>query len=148
MALPRRWERGDGSCAAVTPRENHLRAVRVGAITWAAYRATLDRSLAWAAEINRLAPGQLSYVSRAELEADGRARARPVPESASLLCACAAPGPKRRNHPCHLEIVAPYLVVAGWDVRLWDRWLVAGPTGVTDATTGETYDPASYGWTT
>lgn len=123
----------------------------------AGYRDALDRSLTWAAEIDRLAPARLSYVTVAGAEEDGRARSRPVPESASLLCGCAAPGSPRRAHPCHLELLTPFLVLAGWDVVLWGRRVTActdtwdGPEGgyytaVIYDDDGQPFDATAYGW--
>jgi len=80
----------------------------------------------------------------------------------TLFCACAAPDSPRRKHPCHVEILAPYLVRAGWDAVIWGRRLTLRIERATTtregvvvrperrtvvwAGTPERFDPAAYGW--
>jgi len=174
MALPRRWEHGDGRVAVAAPFEGDLRAVQsTGDL--AAYRAACERRWLTFAELGRFKPGVLCLVSAASSEEDGRAHARPVADGDTLFCACAFPDSPRRKHPCHLEIFAPFLVRAGLDVVLWGRRLTletydeavccgnGAPDGyggqeccgnaerhtverVVWADTSATYDPAAYGW--
>jgi len=51
-------------------------------------------------------------------------RHMPVRGGDTLFCACAAPGSSRRTRWCHLEILAPWLVRAGWEVVLYGRRLI------------------------
>ena len=173
MALPRRWEHGDGRVSVAAPFEDDLRAVQATG-NLAAYRAACERRWSAFAEMGRYDPGVLYLVSVASGEEDGRAHTRPVADGDTLFCACAAPDSPRRTHPCHLEILAPFLVRAGSDVVLWGRRMtlethdeaVCCGVGVPSygereccgnpechtverviwADTGREYDPVEFGW--
>lgn len=61
------------------------------------------------------------------------------PES-TLVCHCMPPGRRPAGQDfCHLEIWAPYLAWAGWEVELYGRTLVRGEEGAVWADTGDAY---------
>jgi len=152
MALPRRWEHGDGRVAVAAPFEDDLRAVQATG-DLAAYRAACERRWQTFAELGRFERDRFRCVVHAD--PGPRPTQSPVVDGDTLFCACAAPDSPRWKHPCHLEILAPFLVRAGWDVVLWGRrieWtcpdVFYSPESerAVYADTGETYDPATYGW--
>jgi len=113
-----------------------LHAVREGRITMAQYRGECERD--WGARLDAgwLSPGELAGVDGGVLEGGD-----------TLFCSCARPGSDRRTHPCHLEIYAPFLLIAGWGVMLWGRPLRLGPQLMPfRANTDERYDPREMGW--
>ena len=162
MALPRWFERGDGRCHDAAPAVQDLIEVqRSGDL--ARYRVACEDR--WA--------NYLAAVRLHALPADGPGWGltyclpgtedhAPVEDGDTLFCSCAAPGSPRWKHPCHLEILAPYLVRAGWDVVLWGRRLTLRIERATTtregavvrperrtvvwAGTPDRYDPAAYGW--
>jgi len=121
MALPRSWEVGDGLCDVVAPDPELLRRVKGGTMAIREYLVAYEERVA--ARADRLRPGVLAFDAVAPrgryLVADGD----------SLLCACAAPAtdplaalfalPDLSRHPCHLEVLAPFLALQGWSVRLY-----------------------------
>ncbi len=76
----------------------------------------------------------------------------------TLCCTCARPDSPKREHPCHLELLAPFLVMAGWDVVLHGRRLTSalltvgpdagtvGPVYTDGDNAGEPMHPEDYGW--
>ena len=129
MANPRSHERGVGRCYPAAPARDDLFAVMSGRITEAQYRNLCEVRFAAFDERRYYEPSHLGYKPPG-------ADSVPVNGGDTLVCGCArwAPG-KVREHPCHLELLAPFLARAGWAVVLW----------------GRPYDPAlhtpeSFGW--
>lgn len=123
MAAPRQWEHGDGRVDRCAPTLSALRLVQATG-DLAGYRAILDDR--WTSLAEYLRPGALLIDDQGgDWEGVGPAPARLVRDGDTLLCACARPDSKARVHPCHLELLAPHLVRAGWDVVLWGQrmWL-------------------------
>lgn len=119
MALPPSWARGVGWLdATLSPDPDLLRGVQEShgfAPYFRAYQARLE-----AIPPERFRPGVLSGFLW-----EGW-RAFNVGEESTLFCTCARPTSPRRRHGCHLEILAPFLVRAGWRVILYGRALEAG----------------------
>ena len=64
----------------------------------------------------------------------------------TLVCHCMPPGRRPAGQDfCHLEIWAPYLAWAGWEVELYGRTLVRGEEGAVWADTGDAY---AFRWAT
>jgi hypothetical protein len=123
MAAPRlvyakTW---DGIVPALAPRVQDLGEVRNGAISFATY---FDRYLVRLGDALPVGPGELLAVAAAPfLRFNNRVRVDGPRDGDALVCSCATPWSARRRHPCHLEFLAPVLVQAGWDVRLYDGLL-------------------------
>lgn len=125
MALPRSWEVGDGICDVVAPDPDLLRRVKAGEMAIREYLLAYGARLTTRAE--RLRPGLLAFDAVAP-----RGRAL-VADGDSILCSCAAPAtaalamilpiPDLSRHPCHLEVLAPALSLAGWAVHLYGATL-------------------------
>ena len=107
MALPRAWERGEGSVPLLTPDAADVVDARHGRLDPAAYRVRFYRLVAFRVRKKGLglAPGTL-------LTASGE----PVVDGDTLLCACGAE--KARGRRCHRVLAADLLAVAGWSVDL------------------------------
>ena len=119
MALPRRWEHGDGRVAKAAPAEADLRAVRAAEISPDDYRALCVDRFGVFAESGSYAPGKLRGVIPAAKTADSRPACRAVGDGDTLFCACPRPDRPRRYPFCHLELLAPFLHAAGWIVVLY-----------------------------
>lgn len=126
MANPAKHHRSDGRCLACAPFADDLTAVR-GALAGpddkgqhraalAAYRGAFEAGCDDRAVVGRFAPGALSFVTWGN--SGNRASSQHVTDGDTLFCACARPGSPKRRTPCHIELLVPYLVRAGWDVRL------------------------------
>lgn len=155
MAAPRRWERGYGGIYCCSPTMKALREVQR---TWdlAEYRFACESWFrSFRGEDDRMRPGELVCFYW------GREGTGPVNDGDSLLCACARPGSPKRTHPCHLELLTPFLVRAGWDVVLHGRRVTSGgpgivlheegmgalmPSSVVYAGTPDPFTPEDYGW--
>lgn len=96
MALPRRWEHGDGRVAKAAPSEADLRDVMRGAISPDDYRALCVNRFGVFAEGDSYAPGKLRAVVPAAKTADARAACRAVGDGDTLYCACPRPDRPRR----------------------------------------------------
>lgn len=122
MALPRRWEYGDGKVPLLTPSEQDLLAVRAEDISVAEYRtrflAKVDRvvglgetggqqQLRWS-----LKPGELFAIVPGPIETRGSL----VEDADTLCCACSREAAERGQ--CHRVWAAHLLVEAGWRVVL------------------------------
>ncbi len=126
MAKPPHHHRGDGRCLSCAPFADDLAAVREALAgpddagqhraALAVYRGAFEAGCDDRVAVDRYLPGSLSWV----VWASGGARAYQeiVNTGDTLFCACARPGSKARRTPCHLELLVPYLVRAGWDVML------------------------------
>lgn len=125
MALPRSWEHGAGRVSMVAPSPLDLRAVQAGQLAIDQYFHRYSHQL----EAKQLNPSQLVAENGVQIE-DGD----------GLCCSCAARSlPARslfggtleakRAHPCHLEVLAPRLVQAGWAVALYGHELCRAPDG-------------------
>lgn len=148
MANPRRFERGYPRVRWVAPtRESLERVQRTGDL--ASYRWTYERRRQEFLGNGFLSPGRLDLGANGDLVENGD----------TLFCACARPGSRRRTHPCHLELLVPFLVQAGWDVVLDGRRVTqrvsrmvrhSNPAPVAMITawadTLAPYDPAEFGW--
>ena len=125
MAAPRAWERGR-VCPDGAPDVGALRLVQQGRLTIAEYGRLCGALFAQRRQQGRLSPGALcGVVSGSQVR---------LTSGDTLTCGCAAPGSPRRVHPCHLEVLAPELAAAGWEVVIWGEPL-AGRT------------PVDFGWT-
>ena len=153
MVAPRWWERQDGLVGMATPTIGDLRQVQqTGDLS--AYRTACEETWGrWFGSGMRL---------RAETWTHPRVSSKVV-DGDTLFCACARPGSPKRKHPCHLEILVPFLVRAGWDVVIDGRRAGLGcvkcwrPSPQVDCAhpdhmgavwtdTGEPYNPAAFGW--
>jgi hypothetical protein len=116
----RPWEYGDGLVRMVEPNVEKLRAVKSGRMAIRDYLLAYDRLLSVRAQL--LPPGELRFLAGGDFKS--------VEDGDSILCACAAvvpPDPLAvlfalpdlSRHPCHLEVLAPALVRAGWAVILY-----------------------------
>ena len=123
MALPKvPSHHGDGKVPNAMPNADALRAVQKEWITEDEYRDRCVNRFGVFASIGRYAPGNLRAVIPASKSADGRAYDSPVADSDTLFCSCACPdSPLRKHSFCHLELLAPFLVAAGWDVVLYGK---------------------------
>lgn len=129
MAKPNRHHRGDGRCLACTPFGDDLAALRAAIAgpndegqhhaALALYRARFEGWCNNRAALGRYAPGALAFVTWADSET--MASEALVADGDTIFCACSRPGSPRRKSPCHVELITPYLVRAGWDVRLDGR---------------------------
>ncbi len=129
MANPAKHHRGDGRCLACAPFGDDLAwvlEVLAGPddagqhrAVLAAYRGAFEGRCNSRAALGRFAPGSLSFVTWRG--PDARPSEEKVADGDTLFCACARPGTPKRRTPCHVEILVPYLVRAGWDVRLDGR---------------------------
>lgn len=134
MARPRRWELGAGGVPSITPDNVNLWLLRERQITFREYFIRFNIEVAHRLENGLLSPGHLGAIPLA-----GRARqAIPIAAGDTICCACARRDSPARQHPCHLEWAAPYLVRAGWDVMLYGR-LLTQADGVRWADTGHRY---------
>jgi hypothetical protein len=130
MANPWRWERGDGLCRLCSPLPLDLEAVQTGHLSIPGYRDRCEAAFSLREVTRYYPPGTLFF--RDWISGDPSV----VRPDDTLICGCARWEPDReRAHPCHLELLAPYLSRAGWAVVLW----------------GRAYDPAahtpeSFGW--
>lgn len=157
MAAPRRWEHGVGRVEHAAPTAVALRLVQETG-DFAGYRTIVEDRFARLAANGRHCPVGHDFERGNCLRIDDPLTGEPVLHGDSLLCGCAAPGSPRRTHPCHVELLAPFLVRAGWDVVLWGQRLTlatstVGPTAgqavavyADGDRAGEPYDPADYGW--
>ena len=162
MAAPRRWERGHGTVHAAAPTESALRLVQLTG-DFAGYRLIIEDWFRMLFDAGRLRPQQAE--SSVYLRIGDMQTGSAVVDGDNLLCACARPGSPARKHPCHLELLAPYLVRAGWDVVLhgrritWSRALVLdcgdmgmipvdydAPAYADGERAGEPMLPEDYGW--
>lgn len=124
MARPRHFEKGDGRCSRLAPMAADLLAIKAGSMGLAEYRRRFeDRLRPESAEDHNLAPGVLRF-DFDDNEEEGDAYVSRIRDGDTVFCSCARPGSKSRRTPCHLEAAVPFLVRAGWDVRL-DGRLVA-----------------------
>lgn len=154
MAAPRRWEHGDGLVQLAAPSPGALRLVQATGDIAGYRRLLMDRWDGLGALLSPLPPtGQATGLHLADGDA-----LRPVRDGDSLLCACARPSSPKRTHPCHLELLAPYLVRAGWDVVLhgqritlatltvgWQRFETV-PVYADGDRAGEAMLAEDYGW--
>lgn len=112
MAIPRRWERGEGTVPLFVPDADDVRAVHDERITPEEYRAKFLYLVAFRLRKKSpplgIAPGRLLAETPLDpvLVADGD----------TLLCACSAAKAKARM--CHRVWSAAFLTLAGWDVVL------------------------------
>lgn len=126
MANPRHFERGDGSCSALTPARADLEAVRACSIDLGTYRARFEARL----KESRLEPHALRFdFGEEEILDDGSSPGAHLRDGDTVFCACARPGSPSRRTPCHMEICAPFLVRAGWDVMIDGMLVTMGNTG-------------------
>jgi len=106
--------------SAIAERANPL--LSQGGSAWAAYAAALDAR--WSAAVDRhdFDPGTWHYLKHGTTWGrDGYPRGRipgeaiggPVPNGCYLACTC------RPHEGCHIQILAPHLVRAGWSVTLY-----------------------------
>lgn len=109
MAKPRAWERGR-RCLEAAPSLGAFTAAMDGRISVQQYRGAL---MLWYGMCGpTLSPGRM-------LGSTGLNCSEAIRSGDTLTCGCAAPDSPRRKHPCHLEVLAPFLAAAGWDVVLW-----------------------------
>lgn len=163
MANPRHFERGDGSCSALAPARADLEAIRACSIDLGTYRARFEARL----KESRLEPHALRFdFGEEEILDDGSSPGVHLRDGDTVFCACARPGSRaRHNRPCHIEIAAPFLVLAGWDVLLDGVRVTVGANGPEWATAyrwvfikadgtpwmskidkGEPYRADAFGW--
>lgn len=126
MAAPpehvRLHSRGRVDCHA--PLED-LRAVKSGRISPDRYRAICEEIAS-----AQLEAGVLSVKGMVPVNHTGGTTY--MSDGNTLVCTCARPDTGRRPdwQPfCHLEVWAPYLVEAGWDVVLYGRRLTVSASG-------------------
>lgn len=114
MAKPRRWEWGSGVCRLCAPLTADLEAVQAGAMPVSRYREHCETAFSQRGLSGYYFPGTLFF--RNPLT-DERSYVR---TGDTLICGCARwAEKKKRAHPCHLELLAPHLHAAGWEVVLW-----------------------------
>lgn len=101
MAMPRKWEKGDGKVTPVTPDPEWVLAIKDGAISWDEYEALYRDHLSFA----DLRPGKLLADDGIEIRSGD-----------TLLCACSREDAAAGK--CHRSILAKVLKGAGWDVIL------------------------------
>jgi hypothetical protein len=152
MARPRHFERGDGRLDQCAPKAEWLRAVQNDRLSLGRYRKLCEEWFGTFRLLGSYNPGALSFKTPT-VNPTGM---RPVEDGDTLYCACARPDSPKRTHPCHLELLAPFLVRAGWDVVLHGRWLssagehICDPSVLPDDTVvdsdGEAVTPEDYGW--
>ena len=112
MALPRRWEKGEGVVSLFVPDPDDVRAVQDGRITPEEYRATFLHRVAL--RIRRkenplgIVPGQLMATTPLD--------PLRVADGDTLLCACSVA--KARAHQCHRVWAGAFLALSGCDVVL------------------------------
>lgn len=122
MARPRHWERGEGTVWEITPKEEDLLAVKAGRITEEEYFERFRASVE--ANSSRLSPGSLQGgLPGGWVEADWI----PLQDGDSILCACSKEAALAGK--CHLTHAAPFLLRAGWRVRLHGMPAVLGTDG-------------------
>ena len=106
--------------AAIAERANPL--LSQGGTAWAAYAAALDARWSGLELEQGLAPGTWHWMRHdTTWRPDGYPRSRvpgheiggPVRDGAILVCTC------REHEGCHLRILAPHLIRAGWSVTLY-----------------------------
>jgi hypothetical protein len=119
MAAPGQHHHGDGRVIKAAPLEADLRSVLGGEITSDEYRALCVERFEVFAESGSYAPGKLRGVMSAAKSPDGRPTAQLVMDGDTLFCACPRPDRPRRFPFCHIEVLAPFLVAAGWAVVLY-----------------------------
>lgn len=108
MARPRRWEHGEGRVPALLPSAADLLDVKAGRISQALYFLRFNAMMQFTEGRGLLRPGDLV----ADVPVGGGEDRVPVSDGDTLLCACAV------GAPCHRREAAPFLVRAGWRVRL------------------------------
>lgn len=140
MARPRHFERGEGTIWTLAPESADLRAVKAGTLPeadyFARYRARLERDpLALA----QLRPGVLTATLP-----DGVGAAI-VKDGDSALCCCSAAAALAGR--CHLTHAAPYLLRAGWRVRLHGLPAVLGQDGTLGLLGGRSLAYGCRAWT-
>lgn len=116
MALPRAQygEAGEGRVTALTPTPNDLRAVQHGEIDEAEYRRRFEAKVSGGV----LIPGMLDSRLWAGADEDtypASMRTTPVSDGDTLICSCSRHAAE--NGHCHRAWAAPWLFLAGWDVR-------------------------------
>lgn len=127
MALPRSWEVGDGLCDVVAPDSELLRRVKAGELAIREYLVAYAARMT--GRVGLLRPGVLDFGVVGGVDGRTEVGRYLVADGDSLLCACAAPAtdplaalfalPDLSRHPCHLEVLAPFLALQGWSVRLY-----------------------------
>ncbi len=128
MAQPRMpYQFGDSCAPLLMPCGQDLVELRREQITEREYFLRLAVKLAERWNDGLLKPGALGVADSTWWYRGREFRLPPegsawVQDGDSLLCVCARPGPSR-THRCHVELVAEYLVRAGWDVVLYGRKL-------------------------
>ena len=111
--------------AAIAERANPL--LSQGGRAWAAYAAALDERWKVLAAAGEFAPGAWvfdQYVSpyrpdgyKGFPQARDGGHVREVPAECYVVCTC------RPHEGCHLRLLAPHLVAAGWSVQLYGEAL-------------------------
>ncbi len=119
MALPRSWEHGDGEVKDVAPDPELLRAVQDGQLSIRDYLLAYEARLA---QVDLRHPHLRATLTSGWLPLFVR-------DGDSILCACAARKfdplailfglQDHSRHPCHLEVLAPAMALAGWRVVLY-----------------------------
>ena len=129
MANPRRFEQGDGRCSRLAPAKADLLAVQAGSMGLAEYRRRVEEHIRPdGPEDYGLAPGGLRFDFE-DADDQGYEPGVHLRDGDTLFCACARPGSSRRRHPCHIELLPPFLVRAGWDVRIDGILVTMGEDG-------------------
>jgi hypothetical protein len=119
--FPSQWEGWDGVVPRLVPRGRWVGEVRQGIIAPSAF-LQIYRELVRRQE--PLTPGRIVPVhARRFYKTLFRLPLDPITDGDALVCCCPRPGSPKRAHPCHLEVLAPELVRAGWDVQLFDKRL-------------------------
>jgi len=109
----------DGQVEASKPNPATFARMARGAMTFAEYLESTADAFEGYRRGGALAPGKLT--GRPWSSWHGPAL---VADGDTLLCTCPRPGSKDWTRPCHLELLARQLVLAGWDVVLGGRRLV------------------------
>lgn len=111
MALPRRWEHGDGSVSALLPNPDDLRAVKSGTLPIAEYRRRFEAHMEACSRAGSLGPRGLLF----EVPPFDDVPV-PVRDGDTLCCACSREAAARGE--CHRVWAAEALARAGWRVVL------------------------------
>ena len=112
MALPRRWEKGEGYAPLFVPDAADVQGVQEGTVTVEEYRARYLRLVA-----SRVRAGGKAYgLFPGHLTAITPLDPVPVEHGDTLLCACSVS--KAFSNQCHRTWAGAVLRVGGWDVVL------------------------------
>lgn len=112
MALPRRWERGEGTVPLFVPEPDDVRAVLEERLTPDEYRAKFLYLVAFRMRKRTPPLG----ISPGHLLAETPLDPVLVSDGDTLLCACGVA--KARAQRCHRVWAAAFLALAGWEVVL------------------------------